>query len=70
MLLMGVCQNLLRQPEPNSTWNDLNSVQSGVQLLLQISTCSNSASFFSSQLDPLFRQAMQIAENYGAASHA
>lgn len=67
---MGVCQNLLRQPDPNSIWNDLNSVQSGVQLLVQISSCSVSASFFSSQLDPLFRRTMQIAENYGAASHA
>lgn len=69
MLLMSVCQNLLRQPDPKAIWNDLNSVQSGVHLLVQIADSTASASFFSSKIDPLFRRTRQLAENYGAASH-
>jgi lipopolysaccharide/colanic/teichoic acid biosynthesis glycosyltransferase len=69
MLLMSVCQHLLRQPDPQAIWNDLNSVQSGVQMLAQISGSSVAASFFLGLLDPLFRRTRQLTEEYGASSH-
>lgn len=64
MLLIGVCQYLLRQPDPSVISSDLLSVQDNCTLLVHVSESSASALSFLRLLEPLYLRVKEITNEF------
>jgi hypothetical protein len=61
MLLLSVCQHLLRQPGQQTLSDDLSSVRFGCDMLNKIGEDEPSASYFAQSLTPFYFRVHDIA---------
>jgi hypothetical protein len=62
MLLIGMCQSLLRLPDPSVISSELLSVQDNCTLLLHASETSKSALSFLRLLEPLYLRVKELTD--------
>jgi hypothetical protein len=68
MLLLGICQNLLRQSHIEPILIDLLSVKDNCNMLGHVSESSSSGSSFHRLLEPLYLQTKDIVESFSRDS--
>jgi hypothetical protein len=68
MLLIGICQNLLRQPDLEAISIDLMSVKDNCNMLVHVSESSSSGLSFLRLLKPLYLRTKDIVKGFAQAS--